>query len=152
MWELPGTSREPERLGPDKLPEAIPTSAHRSAPRSQTAKKCKTPRSGPREAPGNSQSLALDREKLQAIPRASLWIAKSSRPLPGKCSASRDAPGGSRSLSLDRDKFQAIPTARLRSIAIVVQGRRSAGWQVGQPDSEKNQFANINGVSMDISL
>ena len=44
------------------------------------------------EALGRFQGSALDREKLHAVAREVLWIARSSVPLPGKCSGSRDAP------------------------------------------------------------
>ena len=65
--------------------------------------------SGSREAPGNTQSLALDREKLPAIPRAALCVARSSTQYPEPRFGSR-AP---QSRALDREKLQAIPRASL---------------------------------------
>ena len=44
--------------------------------------------SGSRAALGRCQGSALDREKLWAVSREVLWIARSFRPLPGRCSGS----------------------------------------------------------------
>ena len=55
----------------------------------------KEPRCGSREAAGDSHSLAVDREKLQAIPTAPLWIARSSRRFTQPCCGSREALGDS---------------------------------------------------------